>query len=62
MTRDVASFVEIIDHPILDVIRKVKRAHLLNQRLIPDHVECFCKVQGDDNYDIVSQQHFGSSL
>ena len=57
VTRDVAYVVEIIDQPIVDVIREAKRAHLLKQSLMLDRVESLFKIQGDDNYEIVSQQH-----
>ena len=62
MTRDVASVVEIIGHPIVEGVGEVKREHLLKQILMLDRVECLRKIQRNDNYIIVSQQHCGDLL
>jgi len=43
--------------PIINFIRKIEASHLLQQRGMPDHVECLGEVQGKHTYEWTNRQH-----
>jgi len=40
---------EIVDQPFVHVIRDVELVHLVQHRRVANSIECFAKVEGNDN-------------